>query len=123
MPESADDAGRLSTLEKTVLVNPFSDTDADTVAQIFDNCTALSNAIQCDSDFDGYGNRCDGDLNNNNFTNSQDTTLYRQQLGLPSVAPVFNEADLNCNTFVNSQDTTLFRTLLGFPPGPSSLAP
>jgi len=119
----ADDAGRLSTLDKTVLVNPFTDTDGDTVAQLYDNCTTLSNASQCDSDFDGFGNRCDGDLNNNTFTNAQDTTLFRQQLGGASVAPVFNEADLNCNGFVNAQDTTLFRGLLGNPPGPSAQAP
>jgi len=119
----SDDAGKLSTMERTVLLNPFTDTDADTIAQIFDNCTGRANTSQCDSDFDGYGNRCDGDLNNNNFTNAQDTVLFRTQLGQPSVPPVYNEADLNCNGFVNAQDTTLFRGLLGSPAGPSSLAP
>jgi len=118
-----DDAGKLSTLETTALVNPFTDTDADTVAQIFDNCTTRSNTSQCDSDFDGYGNRCDGDVNNNLATNAQDVTLFRQQLGQPSVAPIYNEADINCNGVVNAQDVTLFRPLLGAPPGPSSLAP
>ncbi len=123
----ADDGGKLATMERTVLLNPFTDTDGDGVAQIFDNCTTKSNASQCDSDSDGYGNHCDGDFGNpapgNNFTNAQDTAILRQQLGLPSVAPLFNKADLNCNGFVNSQDTTLFRQLLGFPPGPSALAP
>jgi hypothetical protein len=118
-----DDAGKLSTLETTALVNPFTDTDADTIAQIFDNCTTRSNTSQCDSDFDGYGNRCDGDVNNNLATNAQDVTLFRQQLGQPSVAPIYNEADINCNGVVNAQDVTLFRPLLGAPPGPSSLAP
>jgi hypothetical protein len=118
-----DDAGRLSTLEKTALVAPYSDTDGDNVAQIYDNCTALSNPSQCDSDSDGYGNRCDGDVNNNLATNAQDVTLFRQQLSQPSVAPIYNEADINCNGVVNAQDVTLFRPLLGAPPGPSSLAP
>jgi hypothetical protein len=78
------------------------DSDGDGVDNHFDNCSSLSNPSQCDSDGDGYGNRCDGDLNNNGFTNAQDTTLFRQQLGLPSVAPAYNQADLNCNGFVNA---------------------
>ena len=99
------------------------DTDGDGVTDPADNCTLRANPGQCDSDADGFGNRCDGDLNNNGFTNAQDTTLFRQQLGQPSPAPVYNEADLNCNGFVNAQDATLFRPLLGIPPGPSGVVP
>lgn len=95
------------------------DTDGDTVPDPIDNCRLVPNPTQCDSDGDAYGNHCDGDLNNNAFTNAQDVTLFRAQLGLPSNAPVYNPADLNCNGFVNSQDTTLLRQLLGKPPGPS----
>lgn len=101
------------------------DTDADGLNDNDDNCRLIANntgaGAQCDSDGDGFGNRCDGDMNNNNSTNAQDTTLYRQQLGQPSVAPTFNKADLNCNGSVNAQDTTLFRGLLGSPPGPGKL--
>ena len=102
---------------------PPADADADGVADVVDNCTQSVNAGQCDSDGDGYGNRCDADLNNNGATNAQDTTLFRQQLGEPSVAPGYNKADLNCNGAVNAQDTTLFRSLLGLAPGPSALGP
>ncbi|MEO8443561.1 MAG: hypothetical protein ABI567_00990 [Gammaproteobacteria bacterium] len=42
----------------------------------------MPNPSQCDSDGDGYGNHCDGDLNNN-FTNAQDTTLFRKLLARP----------------------------------------
>jgi len=97
------------------------DTDGDTVPDPIDNCTLVPNPGQCDSDADGFGNHCDGDLNNNDFTNAQDTTLFRAQLGLPSNPPLYNEADLNCNGFVNSQDTTLFRQLLGRPAGPAGV--
>ncbi len=100
------------------------DTDGDARGDACDNCRLVANnsgaAAQCDSNGDGFGNRCDGDLNNNGATNAQDTTLYRQQLGQPSVAPVFNAADINCNGAVNAQDTTLFRTRLGSPPGPGA---
>lgn len=94
------------------------DADADGVTDTRDNCSAVYNPTQCDSDNDGFGNRCDGDLNNNGVTNAQDTTLFRQQLGQPSVAPLFNTADFNCSGAVNAQDTTIFRQLLGLPPGP-----
>ncbi len=99
------------------------DTDGDGIEDASDNCTLVANPTQCDSDGDGYGNACDGDLNNNTFTNGQDTTLFRLQLGRPSVGPAYNQADLNCNGFVNGQDTVLFRQLLGKPPGPSALVP
>jgi len=101
------------------------DTDGDARGNACDNCRLLANntagpTAQCDSDGDGFGNRCDGDLNNNNSTNAQDTTLFRQQLGQPSVGPLFNKADLNCSGSVNAQDTTLFRQRLGQAPGPGA---
>jgi hypothetical protein len=113
---------RVAGLAGTAVALP-TDTDGDGIADNLDNCRLVANASQCDSDADSYGNRCDGDLNNNGATNAQDTTLYRQQLGQPSVGPVFNEADFNCSGAVNAQDTTLFRSLLGAPPGPSGLVP
>ncbi|MDH5254348.1 MAG: thrombospondin type 3 repeat-containing protein [Gammaproteobacteria bacterium] len=103
------------------VTNP--DTDGDGVLNAADNCTQLPNPGQCDSDGDGYGNRCDGDLTGNGATNAQDTTVFRQQQGKPSVGPAFNVADLNCSGAVNAQDVVLFRQLLGKPPGPSGLVP
>jgi len=103
---------------------PSVDTDGDGVVNALDNCVALSNATQVDSDADGFGNRCDGDLGpgtGNNFTNAQDTTLFKAQLGQPSVPPTYNKADINANGFVNAQDTTSFKALIGSPPGPSGL--
>ena len=100
---------------------PAVDTDSDGIVDALDNCRTLSNATQVDSNNDGFGNRCDGDLNGNNSTNAQDTGLYRQQLGQPSVAPTYNAADLNSNGSVNAQDTGIYRQLLGAPPGPSGI--
>ncbi len=107
-----------------VLDSPVAaDTDGDGVIDGIDNCTTVANPEQCDSDGDEYGNRCDGDFSDNNATNAQDTTLFRQQLGAPSAAPKYNAADLNCNGAVNAQDTVIFRGLLGSPPGPSGWRP
>ncbi len=94
------------------------DADGDGVLDSVDNCINHVNADQFDADGDDYGNRCDGDFNNNGATNSQDTTILRGTLG--SSNPL---TDLNHNGIVNSQDTTIFKGLLGQPPGPSGLAP
>ncbi len=100
------------------------DGDLDGVPNIADNCRTIANntgaGAQADSDADTYGNRCDGDLNGNLVTNSQDYVLFRAQLGQPSVAPVFNKADINANGVVNSQDYVIFRALLGAAPGPGA---
>ena len=105
-----------------VYVFDLSDTDADSVLDAIDNCTLVANPDQCDSDGDGFGNRCDGDMNNNTATNAQDYVLFRQQLGTVLGDP-YNEADINCNGVVNAQDYVLFRQLLGSPPGPAGLVP
>jgi len=118
---SVTDGVSSSTAPVTVTV--LADTDLDGKPDLEDNCRLLANTSQCDSDADGYGNRCDGDLGpgaGNGFTNAQDNTLFKAQLGQPSVAPVFNKADINCNGFVNAQDNTLFKALLGTGPGPSA---
>jgi hypothetical protein len=104
-----------------VVEHSTTDTDGDGVFDYQDNCQVVANPTQCDTEGDGYGNRCDADLNHNGIVNAQDTTLFRQQLGKASPAPKYNLADLNCNGAVNAQDTTLFRGLLGLPPGPSAL--
>lgn len=112
-------AGALESEPSAITVwHTATDTDGDGVRDDTDNCTLLPNPNQADSDADGFGNRCDGDLNGNGFTNSQDYVLFRAQLGQPSPAPVYNPADFNTNGFVNAQDYVLFQQLLGAPPGP-----
>jgi len=97
------------------------DSDQDGIPDSSDNCTLVANPVQIDTDGDGYGNHCDGDLNNNGVTNSQDYVLFRTQLGRPSMAPNYNQADLNGNGMVNAQDAVLLKQLLGKAPGPSGL--
>ncbi len=94
------------------------DTDGDGVPDDVDNCTLAANTDQFDGDGDGYGNRCDGDFNNDGFTNAQDSILLRQSIGTGDFV-----TDLNHDSFVNAQDVTIFRKLLGKPSGPSALRP
>jgi CSLREA domain-containing protein len=96
------------------------DRDADGTFDPFDNCTLVSNPSQLDADDDGYGNLCDGDLNNSSgLVNAVDLSIFRQRLG--TVNPV---ADLNgSGGVVNATDLAIFRALLGKPPGPSGLHP
>ena len=94
----------------------MADADGDGIADNVDNCRLIANADQFDADHDGYGNRCDGDLNNNGVTNAQDYAIFRTRLGTADAG-----ADLNHNGTVNAQDYAIFRTLLGSSPGPSGL--
>lgn len=56
------------------------DTDGDGVFDCNDNCINVPNAspFDCDTDMDGYGNRCDGDFNNGGTprVNSIDFSTY-----------------------------------------------
>ncbi|MFK8016499.1 MAG: thrombospondin type 3 repeat-containing protein [Gammaproteobacteria bacterium] len=53
------------------------DVDADGVLDENDNCVDISNPDQIDTDGDGFGNFCDGDLNNSGVTNIGDLALFR----------------------------------------------
>lgn len=92
-----------------------SDTDGDAVPDPADNCTEVSNPLQEDSNGDGYGNICDGDLNDTNSTNAADLALFRLAFGNDSNP----DADLNSNGAVNAADLAIFRLRFGRPPGPS----
>ena len=105
-------ASALSEPSETVIFHTSPDTDGDGLLDSDDNCRALVNPGQMDTDGDGFGNRCDGDLNQDGQTNAFDTVLFREQIG------VGGAADINGDGFVNAFDTPLFRALLGLPPGP-----
>lgn len=92
------------------------DTDGDGIEDTLDNCRLVANPNQSDADEDGFGDICDGDLNNDGATTAQDTTILRSHLGTSN--PV---ADLTGDGFVNAKDTTMLRGLVGSPPGPGAL--
>ena len=92
------------------------DSDGDGIPDDLDNCIEVANPDQRDSDGDGYGNACDGDLDNNGFVNFTDLAIFRSRFG--SSDP---DADLDGSGSVNFADLARFRELFGRPPGPSGL--
>ena len=92
--------------------------DGDDVGTIVDNCPNTSNASQCDSDADGFGNHCDADLDNDAFAGFPDLGIFRDQFGSPSDPPLFNIADFDCSGgVVGFPDLGRFGELFGSPPG------
>lgn len=96
------------------------DTDHDGIANLRDNCILVANADQKDTDGDGFGNPCDGDLNNDFKTNTLDLNLYklvhRTKEGNSKYDP---NADFNNDGEINTLDLNIYKNLHRNPPGPS----
>ena len=103
----------------TVVITAEPDSDGDLVSDSQDNCTLVANADQRDTDIDGYGNLCDGDLNNDDSTDTLDLQLYiemhRTAQGDPNYDP---DADFNGDGFINTLDLNIYKGLHRKPPGP-----
>jgi len=103
------------------------DSDGDAVPDLFDNCRNTDNGpfqavgacgtpVQLDSDNDGYGNPCDGDLDQSGLTNGLDFTAM---FGLLFGAN--NAGDFDCSGLTNGVDFTALFALLFTVPGPGAL--
>jgi len=95
---------------------PDVDPDGDGVPSRLDNCSQVPNPDQRDSDGDGFGNLCDGDLDGDGATNFTDLAILR--------ARFFGndpDADLDGNGVVNFADLARFRALFLAPPGPGAV--
>ncbi|MES9994418.1 MAG: RHS repeat-associated core domain-containing protein [Candidatus Thiodiazotropha sp.] len=92
------------------------DRDNDGVADTEDNCSVLENPSQVDSDGDGYGNRCDTDLNNDGVVDNADLALYLQAHntklvgGWPNGRQYDPLMDFNDDQAVNGLDLWIFKT-------------
>lgn len=94
------------------------DSDGDGINDFIDNCSQISNALQIDADSDGFGNRCDPDLDNSGVVNFADVALFS---GLfLSTDPV---ADFDSNGAVNFGDFSLLAAFFLSPPGPGAVSP
>ncbi|NNF61249.1 MAG: hypothetical protein HKN06_07965 [Gammaproteobacteria bacterium] len=96
------------------------DVDCDGVAAGTDNCLVVPNTPQRDTDGDGFGNRCDADLNNDNIVDLNDLAIFRAAfLTTPADAAWNPDADLDGNDSVGLQDLAIVRQLFLLPPGPN----
>ena len=102
-----DDLDALDTFEGSP------DTDMDGFFDDVDNCTLIPNPGQVDADGDGYGNRCDTDLNNDCVTNILD-------LGILQTIFFTNDprGDFNVDGVVNFVDLGIMRSMFFMAPGP-----
>jgi hypothetical protein len=89
------------------------DGDGDGVPDGSDNCVLKPNLDQRDTDQDGFGNRCDADLDNSGFVNLADLSLFRT-----AFLTTDTNADLDGSGLVNLADLSIFRSLFLRPPGP-----
>ena len=127
MDDDNSDVGSIAswvlTIE-TINVTPPPDADSDGIVDSADNCTLVANPSQLDADNDGYGNLCDGDINNSGAVTSADYGLMRTVLGEPaSSGSLAAAADMNGSGTVTTADVGMLRLRLGTPVGPSGLHP
>ena len=105
------------------------DSDSDGIVNLEDNCIDVPNGplipdagsnSQVDTDGDGYGNMCDGDLNNDGSTNTLDLNLYKLAHRTSPGDTNYNaDADFNGDVVINTLDLNIYKGLHRKPPGPS----
>jgi hypothetical protein len=104
------------------VAGPSVDSDGDTVFDVLDNCRLLANKapLDCDRDDDGYGNRCDGDFDQNLAVNALDFGKY-----IPDFKKGIDSgigSDMDCNGVNAAIDFGLFvPQFKQGKPGPSGL--
>ena len=92
------------------------DGDGDGIPDSADNCTALPNADQRDTNGDNFGNACDADLDNSCVVNFADLGLMKAVFFTTD-----DDADLNGDGSVNFSDLGTLKAAFFGPPGPSGL--
>ncbi len=92
------------------------DSDGDGILDTTDNCTFVPNKNQKDTNTNGFGNACDGDLNIDGIVNMLDYGLLTKAIGKP-----LPDADFNDDNVVNDFDVALIKQWLGKRPGPGAV--
>lgn len=95
---------------------PFqTDSDADGIADAFDNCPSAFNPSQSDGDADGVGDACElcpGDVNGDGAVNLNDLTVLLANFGTIGSGTLAN-GDLDGNGDINLVDLTLLLAAFG----------
>ena len=88
--------------------------DTDAFNDGIDNCVNVGNPDQRDTDLDGYGNACDGDLNNDGIVNFADMAVFKSVFGSTN-----SDADFDGDGSVDTVDLDMLEGMFGSAPGPS----
>ncbi len=97
----------------------FVDNDGDGTTDNADNCVDVANADQRDTNNDGYGNLCDGDLDNDGVVSTPDLVIFQDVLFTSDS----DDADFDGDGIVSTPDLELFRRMLFKEPGPNGFVP
>lgn len=109
-------------IEDNIQESSALDSDKDGVPDDTDNCTEVANPEQIDDDNDNFGNRCDGDLNNDEKTSFSDIRLFvGVYLTEQGDADYRADADFNTDEIIDIEDFRILVKFFGMPPGPSGL--
>ncbi|MFV2056153.1 MAG: hypothetical protein ACC707_06770 [Thiohalomonadales bacterium] len=109
-------------LLSVLIANGDNDDDGDGVLNKDDNCLTMANADQRDTDMDGYGNRCDADLTNDNVVDMRDFIRFRPAFGRRLGDPLYNpDVDFNGDGVIDISDFAIMRDQFGETPGPSGV--
>ena len=78
------------------------DSDLDGVDDDLDNCTLVFNLAQRDTDFDGFGNLCDADFDDDDDVGAEDLTVLKSRFFGSD-----GDADMDGNGAVNYRDLVM----------------
>ena len=111
-------------LSFAAFAGPSADSDGDGVYDVLDNCVNVPNAFpnDCDTDNDGYGNKCDGDFDQDYFVFPSDFAIFSAdfQTGYDTSG---TGTDMDCDGYVFPSDFAIFSSYFSgsASPGPSGL--
>jgi hypothetical protein len=99
------------------------DVDGDGTPDLRDNCIEVPNPSQLDVDYDGFGNACDADYNNDGVVGAPDFNQLKPAFGAVLGDALYDVLlDHNGDGAIGAPDVNVLRASFSSPPGPSGLA-
>jgi hypothetical protein len=97
----------------------LADLDGDAVGDSSDDCRAVANPDQRDTNGDGIGNLCDGDYNNDGIVNIGDFQLFPPAFNKTDADPEYDpDLDANGDGIINIGDFPVLQGTFNSAPGP-----
>jgi len=96
------------------------DSDRDGILNPMDNCVYTPNPLQNDTNFDGYGTKCDTDVDNDGNTTLADASICEEAFNsYPGHSRWNPDCDFNEDNKIDLTDMSKIIASIGLPPGPS----